>query len=230
MTWRKSSGSSFSASGVEPTRSQNITVSCRRSASGEVGWDLAVVGAAAGRLAFLVLGVAVRVRLLTSRGFSAAHRVVPHSPQNLACGAFSPPHWAQRRFSEVPHSVQNFSPSGFSKPQLAQRIRPLYSFGLSRARKIPARPQSGGNLLLRARGLLSPSLYCAPAYTAGSNSAPLSRRKVDSATCNSFQITAVAFSTFLNRFAAVVRSRTVANGDSTTLLVRKCTQCSRGNW
>src|SRR5262249_42717399 len=76
----------------------------------------------------------------------------------------------------------------------------------------------------------TPSTYCAPAYTAGSNSAPLSRRKVGSATCKIFQITAVAFSTFLKRLAAVVRSRTVANGDSTGLVVRRCGQCSRGNW
>ena len=74
-----------------------------------------------------------------------------------------------------------------------------------------------------------PSTYCAPAYTAGSNSAPLSLRKVDSATCKIFQINAVAFSTFLKRLAAVVRSRTVAKGDSTIFVVRKCTQCSRGN-
>jgi hypothetical protein len=50
----------------------------------------------------------------------------------------------------------------------------------------------------------TPSIYCAPAYTAGSSSAPLSRWNVDSATCKIFQITAVAFSTFLNRLAAVV--------------------------
>src|SRR6185295_19413404 len=70
----------------------------------------------------------------------------------------------------------------------------------------------------------TPLTYWVPAYTAGSNSAPLSLRNVDSASCNSFQINAVAFSTFLKRLAAVVRSRTVANGDSTTLLVRKCGQ------
>src|SRR5262249_25186039 len=81
-----------------------------------------------------------------------------------------------------------------------------------------------GVLVIRCR----PSTYCVPAYTAGSSSAPLSRRKVDSATCNIFQINAVAFSTFLNRLAAVVRSRTVAKGDSITLLVRKWGQCSRG--
>src|SRR4029079_4901759 len=74
----------------------------------------------------------------------------------------------------------------------------------------------------------TPATHCVPAYTAGSNSAPLSRRKVDSATCNSFQINAVAFSTFLKRLAAVVRSRTVAKGDSTTLVVRMWDQCSLG--
>jgi hypothetical protein len=37
MTSRRSSGSSRADSAVEPTRSQNITVSCRRSASAGVG-------------------------------------------------------------------------------------------------------------------------------------------------------------------------------------------------
>jgi hypothetical protein len=41
-------------------------------------------------------------------------------------------------------------------------------------------------------------------------------------------MTAVAFSTFLNRFAAAVRSRTAANGDSTTFVVRRCFQCAFG--
>jgi hypothetical protein len=40
--------------------------------------------------------------------------------------------------------------------------------------------------------------------------------------CNSFQINAVAFSTFLKRLAAVVRSRIVAKGDSTMFIVLKC--------
>jgi hypothetical protein len=44
-----------------------------------------------------------------------------------------------------------------------------------------------------------------------------------------FQITAVAFSTFLNRFAAEVPNRTAAKGDPTTLAVRRCFQCSFGN-
>jgi hypothetical protein len=53
--------------------------------------------------------------------------------------------------------------------------------------------------------------YTAPQHIRlGATLLPRSRRKVDSATCNIFQINAVAFSTLLNRLAAVVRSRTVA--------------------
>ncbi len=43
-------------------------------------------------------------------------------------------------------------------------------------------------------------------------------------------MTAVAFSTRLNRLAAVVRSRTAANGDSIGFVVRRCFQCAFGNW
>jgi hypothetical protein len=39
---------------------------------------------------------------------------------------------------------------------------------------------------------------------------------------------AVAFSTFLNLFAASVLSRTELKGDSTEFVVRICTQCSLG--
>ena len=68
---------------------------------------------------------------------------------------------------------------------------------------------------------LIPSTYLVPAYTAGSNSGALSRRKVFSATWSTFQIIAGAESTFFNRFAAVVRRRTAATGDSTTFVVRQ---------
>src|SRR4030095_10117030 len=80
----------------------------------------------------------------------------------------------------------------------------LYSFGLAGARKTPTPAQAGGNLLRRARVCCTPSTYGAPAYTAGSNSAPWSRRNVDSATCKTFQSNVVACSTFLNRLTAVV--------------------------
>jgi hypothetical protein len=44
------------------------------------------------------------------------------------------------------------------------------------------------------------------------------------------QMTAVAFSTFLKRFAASVRSRKAPKRDSIGLLVRRWTQWSFGNW
>ena len=56
----------------------------------------------------------------------------------------------------------------------------------------------------------------------------MSFRNRFSATMRSFQISAVAPSTFLNRLAADVRSRTAANGLSTTFVVRRCLQCPAG--
>src|SRR5262247_3214248 len=53
-----------------------------------------------------------------------------------------------------------------------------------------------------------------------SSSGASRRRKVFSAMSSVFQITAVAFSTFLNRLAAAVRSRTAAKGDSTGFAVQ----------
>lgn len=40
---------------------------------------------------------------------------------------------------------------------------------------------------------------------------------------------AVVHSTFSRRFAAEVRSRTAAKGDSTTFVVRRCRQCVFGD-
>ena len=48
--------------------------------------------------------------------------------------------------------------------------------------------------------------------------------------CQYVNTMAVAESTFLKRLAAAVRSRTAAKGDSTTFVVRRWRQCSRGNW
>src|SRR5262245_66671256 len=102
----------------------------------------------------------------------------------------------------------------------------LYSFGRFRTRKGPLPPNQAA-IFCRLLGIrCTPSTYCAPAYTAGSSSAPFSHRNVDSATCKIFQINAVALSTFLKRLAVVVLSRTVAKGDSTTFEVLRCGQCS----
>jgi hypothetical protein len=75
----------------------------------------------------------------------------------------------------------------------------------------------------------TPLMYVTPSATSASNSGASSRRTVRSAIRSVFQMTAVAFSTRLNRLAAVVRSRTAANGDSIGFVVRRCFQCAFGN-
>jgi hypothetical protein len=94
----------------------------------------------------------VRGRLFARVAFPSALSAVPQLPQNFARRAFSKPQLGQLFLSRAPHAVQNASPSGFSEPQLGQHMLLLYSFGCSGARKTPESSQSGGNLLLRARG------------------------------------------------------------------------------
>src|SRR5215472_972157 len=97
MISRKSSGSRRAESSVEPTRSQNITVSWRRSAvSARGGGDGA--------------GAAVSVTGL------------PQPPQNLAVSSFSKPQAGQGEGSGAPHSAQKRLVATFSAMQLEQRI------------------------------------------------------------------------------------------------------------
>jgi hypothetical protein len=60
----------------------------------------------------------------------------------------------------------------------------------------------------------TPLTWMRPLATPASSSGASRRRNVRSAISSVFQITAVAFSTFLYRFAAAVRKRTAAKGDS----------------
>jgi len=96
---RRSSGSSRDDSAVEPTRSQNITVSCRRSALS----TREVAGTTAGGLAVSSMGL-------------------PQPPQNLAVASFSKPQDGQAKGSGVPHSAQKRLVVVFSAMQLGQRI------------------------------------------------------------------------------------------------------------
>src|SRR5215510_12335256 len=116
MTSRNSSGSSCVDSAVEPTKSQNITVSCRRSASGAVAGGLTGIG----RLTAsdVCPEVSALLRLLLGTGFLLASKGVPHSEQNLAVGCICWPQLGQSRTNGVPHSEQNFTPSAFSVLQL----------------------------------------------------------------------------------------------------------------
>src|ERR1700739_1196680 len=100
MTSRRSSGSRRDESSVEPTRSQNITVSCRRSATSTRGAAGAMSGA----------------------GVAAAPIGLPQPPQNSAGGSFSKPQFAQGEGSAAPQRAQKRLVAAFSAMQLGQRI------------------------------------------------------------------------------------------------------------
>ena len=69
-----------------------------------------------------------------------------------------------------------------------------------------------------------PSSNLLRSHTSRGSSGALSFPNRFSATIKSRRMSAAALSTLLNRFAAVVGSRTGANGRSTTLVVRRCRQ------
>src|SRR5215469_12863786 len=102
MVSRHSSGSRRAAISVEPTRSQNNTVRCRRSppAAATMG---EIPAAAAG---------------------TASPKAAPHSPQNLSSGWFVAPHLGQVTTSGAPQAAQNLRPSRLSLPHFEQRISP----------------------------------------------------------------------------------------------------------
>src|SRR6516164_6655696 len=102
MISRRSSGSSRVDNAVEPTISQNITDSCRRSAS-------------------------VRVAAETDIGAAkpACPIGLPQPPQNLAAGSFSKPQAGHCEGSGDPHSAQKRRIPAFSAMQLGQRIQSL---------------------------------------------------------------------------------------------------------
>ena len=85
-------------SAVDPTRSQNSTVSWRRS----IGREPRGFGAGAGE--------------------PACNRL-PQSPQNLLGAGFAAPQARQRRTAAAPHKPQNFLCAGTSAAQFEQCIR-----------------------------------------------------------------------------------------------------------
>src|SRR5580704_9590636 len=100
MTSRRSSGSNREESEVDPTRSQNITVSCLRSALSARGVGVAITGA----------------------GAATSPTGLPQPPQNLAVSSFSNPQTGQGDGSGDPHWAQNRLVAAFSAMQLGQRI------------------------------------------------------------------------------------------------------------
>src|SRR5215472_12611549 len=101
MTSRKSSGSRRDDSGVEPTRSQNITVSWRRSAA-----SVRAGGDGAG-----------------GAGAAASPTGFPQPPQKSAVGSFSKPQAGQGKGSGDPHLAQYRLVAAFSTIHFGQRIR-----------------------------------------------------------------------------------------------------------
>src|SRR5271155_1353624 len=98
------SGTNRTDKAVKPTRSQNITVSCRRSASADDG---------DGRTCVASLGDPANV--------SAA----PHFPQNLAPKRAGAPQDGQNIGADAPHASQNLLPSAMSALQLGHSIAAL---------------------------------------------------------------------------------------------------------
>src|SRR5215471_4991333 len=103
MISRMSSGSRRAESAVEPTRSQNITVSWRRSAEEVGSSDRGDADAVADSA--MVTGFEVE-------------SLCPHSKQNFALAGLAQPHEGQRIGRAAPHAVQNLSTPGVSAWQL----------------------------------------------------------------------------------------------------------------
>src|SRR5215469_14197507 len=102
MISRISSGSRRVESAVEPTRSQNKTVSWRRSAVPSVREG--------GRDVGIVAGLVVSANLW------------PHSKQNFAPTGLVPPHEGHLTGSAAPQEMQNLLVSGVSKRQLGHSM------------------------------------------------------------------------------------------------------------
>ena len=124
ITSRRSSGSSSEASAVESARSQNITVTCRRSACVTASMGRRPDGDVPG-----------------SKAACVSASTAPQLPQNLAPEGFSTPQAAQEGGSDAPQSPQNFLPVGFEIPQLGQsmgRLRPDVSDATPQPRARPS--------------------------------------------------------------------------------------------
>jgi len=110
-TSRCSSGSRRAESALEPTMSQNMMVSWRR--SGDADWSqLASCG--------------FRLRTATIQ----ASRLTPHSGQNFALGGLSLPKARHLRDRAEPHSAQNFADCGTGALQFGHSTSVAHTIGL----------------------------------------------------------------------------------------------------
>src|SRR5262245_34238226 len=110
----QSSGSSCSASSIEPFTPANRTVTCLRSPSRA---DLECRILSARCCGVHAAGSGVRI---STFGLWICCKEAPHSPQKLSPGSLAVPQAEQTKTSGVPQPEQNFRPSRFSCPQDAQ--------------------------------------------------------------------------------------------------------------
>src|ERR1700738_5247199 len=102
-----SSGSSRTERAVELTRSQNITVSCRRSAHAPAGTMCGVGTTGVAAVGSSLLAVSL----------------LPHAGQNFAPDRMVAPQDGHRPGTEAPHSSQTLLSSGMSAGQLGHSMR-----------------------------------------------------------------------------------------------------------
>src|SRR6202158_6000532 len=120
------SGSSCSASSIDPFTSANNTVTCLRSPS-NADFDCRIFSARC-------LGVYERGERLLAVGLLAVRGAdvgpppssAPHSPQNFSAGACGVPQALQLSVSLAPHSTQNLRPVAFSTPHDGHLMMPVH--------------------------------------------------------------------------------------------------------
>ena len=109
-----SSGPKLSTRGVNPSISQNITVTCLRSPSILSLWDRIFSVRPWGRYRWIFYSFSSKERSLgvgLGVGSEGRVRLWPHSLQKSFSGLFSEPHWGQTNESLAPHLPQNLAPS-----------------------------------------------------------------------------------------------------------------------
>src|SRR5258708_1631637 len=114
---RASSGSRSCISSVEPFRSANSAVTVLRSPSG------AVEASGPSGVTRMLGAIDAAGDELAAAGAASPASAAPQSSQNPDEGAFSAPHFGQRRDSGLPHAAQNFLRVVLSVPHLVQRMR-----------------------------------------------------------------------------------------------------------
>ena len=106
---------------VNPSRSQNMTVTCLCSPSILSLWDRFFSVRPIGKY-FWIFSIFSPKEMSVGAGSEGWARLWPHSSQNLKVRELRKPHFEQFISNLFPHSTQNFIPSGFSNWQFGHFI------------------------------------------------------------------------------------------------------------